>query len=241
MSDNSASQLDPNDRHLDPDGYDSVEAYGPIMFVAMIFMLVTVAFTWSQVLERGLSFGEFVPLGICAAISVAVAQMREIRLKAHKEKVRQARYLESTSSMAALIETQKGILQQLSDMGHDIVINNVTVTLGQGATFSGPLVVGRNMIIAYTQAADAKNNALGEILGELVKVVSQLAESVGGDEQYKISENLKAFVSQASNPRPVENLLRSSADSLIKAAQLVSQFIVPVSNSISSVMKLLGM
>jgi hypothetical protein len=128
-----------------------------------------------------------------------------------------------------------------SNKGDKTVINNVTVNLGSGASFTGPFAVGENIKIAYANASGVPKNELKERLQDTVKVVGQLAEQLE-DEQEKIdvSSQLKAFVEEAPKEQPSKWMLENTAKGILEVASKVAAMVTPVSNAVKAVMTLVS-
>jgi transcriptional regulator with GAF, ATPase, and Fis domain len=120
------------------------------------------------------------------------------------------------------------------------VQNNVTIHLGAGSTFTGPLNVGHTIQQSYSTASEANTTQLRERLQALVVNVGHLVESISPPEQKsEVSQKLKTFVQQANEASPSKDLLQFTGNGLVKAAETVSNMIGPVTAAVKAVLDLL--
>ncbi|WP_420386598.1 hypothetical protein [Roseivirga sp.] len=129
--------------------------------------------------------------------------------------------------------------RQLENKNSNTVINNVTINLGDGSTFTGPVSVGENIQVSYNAAASTSEEDLKVKLETLVHNVSGLIEQLPTEkEKSNVSTQLKAFVEESKKESPNEWLIKVSADGLIEAAQKLASFTEPVTSIVKEIMGL---
>jgi hypothetical protein len=123
-----------------------------------------------------------------------------------------------------------------------VVTNNVTINLGDGASFTGPMAVGQSIQIAYSLAQETKDQELNARLRELVIAVGGLVEGLKAEDQKNdVSAQLRAFVEESKKPAPSKRMLHFTATGLIDAAKGIATFAVPVASAVEAVLKLIGL
>lgn len=133
------------------------------------------------------------------------------------------------------------LLQNENDNSGENTLNNyVTINLGDGATFTGPLSVGENIRVSYEAVSGIKESSIRELLEETVKQVSALIEdTTSEDRKNEISTQLKAFVTEAKSDKPSKWMLDVSSKGLIEAAQTVAALATPVTSAVQAVLRLI--
>jgi hypothetical protein len=121
------------------------------------------------------------------------------------------------------------------------VINNVTINLGNGSTFTGPVSVGENIRVSYSAAASVAEDQLRHKLGEVVGLVSKLTEAIDSiDGKNDVSVQLKSFVEEAKKEKPSKWMLDISSKGLIEAAKTVAEMAAPVTTAVRAVLELVA-
>lgn len=121
------------------------------------------------------------------------------------------------------------------------VINNVTLSFGNGSSFTGPITVGENIRISYDAAASASKDQLRLGLEEVVGLVSKLTEAIeSADRKTDVSVQLKSFVEEAKKEKPSNWMLEISSKGLIEAASTVAAMASPITSAVKAVLKLVA-
>lgn len=121
------------------------------------------------------------------------------------------------------------------------VINNVTINLGNGATFTGPVSVGENIRVSYGAATSASGDQLRHRLEEVVGLVSKLTETIDSvDKKNDVSVQLKSFVEEAKKDKPSKWMLDISSKGLLEAAKTVAEMAAPVTMAVKAVLELIA-
>lgn len=121
------------------------------------------------------------------------------------------------------------------------VINNVTINLGNGSTFTGPISVGENIRVSYGAASSTAEQQLRQQLEVVVGLVSKLTELVDTvDEKNDVSVQLKSFVEEAKKERPSKWMLDISSKGLLDAAKTVAELAAPVTTAVNAVLQLVS-
>jgi hypothetical protein len=121
------------------------------------------------------------------------------------------------------------------------VINNVTINLGNGATFTGPVSVGENIRVSYGAAASTSGEELRQRLEEVVGLVSKLTEAIDStDGKNDVSVQLKSFVEEAKKEEPSKWMLDISSKGLLEAAKTVAEMAAPVATAVKAVLALIA-
>jgi hypothetical protein len=123
----------------------------------------------------------------------------------------------------------------------NIMINNVTLNLSNGSSFTGPLAVGENIRVSYEAAASASKVQLRQQLEEVVSLVSKLTEAIdSNDRKNDVSVQLKSFVEEAKKEKPSKWMLDISSKGLIEAANTVAAMASPITNAVKAVLALIA-
>ncbi len=121
------------------------------------------------------------------------------------------------------------------------VINNVTINLGNGSTFTGPISVGENIRVSYGAAASTTEQQLRQQLEAVVGLVSKLTESMDTvDKKNDVSVQLKSFVEEAKKEKPSKWMLDISSKGLLDAAKTVAELAAPVTTAVKAVLQLVS-
>jgi hypothetical protein len=121
------------------------------------------------------------------------------------------------------------------------VINNVTINLGNGSTFTGPVSVGENIRVSYSAATSASGDQLRQRLEEVVGLVSKLTEAIDSvDKKNDVSVQLKSFVEEAKKDKPSKWMLDISSNGLLEAAKTVAEMAAPVTTAVKAVLELIA-
>lgn len=121
------------------------------------------------------------------------------------------------------------------------VINNVTINLENGSTFTGPISVGENIRVSYGAAASTSEDKLRQQLEAVVGLVSKLAEvmdTVG--KKNDVSVQLKSFVEEAKKEKPSKWMLDISSKGLLEAAKTVAEMAAPITTAVKAVLQLVA-
>ena len=120
-----------------------------------------------------------------------------------------------------------------------IMQNYVTLNLGPGASFTGPLAVGQTISQTYNAAARVDEPDLRQKLETVVVEVGKLIELLDSDEnKTDVSEQLATFVEQAKKEKPSKRLLELTADGMLDAAKTIAAMMDPVSTAVKAVLNL---
>lgn len=156
--------------------------------------------------------------------------------------------------LSGVIASYDGLLQgmHLVQKNHSaalsekpVINNNVTINVGNGSSFTGPVVVGENIRVAYDAAASVSKDELRNRLEELVGLVSKLTEAANlGDrkkdtlDQKDVSDQLKSFVDEAKKEKPSRWMLDISSKELLEAAKTVASMAEPITTAVKAVLDL---
>lgn len=136
---------------------------------------------------------------------------------------------------------QDGIHLKGSQRSEAAVPTTVTIHLGNGASWIGPLAVGQNIQQTVEAVKEVGQDELAERLNKLVKVASDLIKTLETEQQQlDASAQLKAFVEEAKKPQPSKWMLETSKDGLLKSATAVSSMVGAVAAAIKGVLALVG-
>lgn len=125
--------------------------------------------------------------------------------------------------------------------------------MGDQLTFSGTFygtVIGKqvattitNSLERFDRSPNADNEELKQAIVQLhaqVKdLVARMAETGAGDPE-EVANQLDAFTTQASNKKPLKDVLKSTANGLVEAAKTVAEIAQPIATTVGIVLKLLG-
>lgn len=129
--------------------------------------------------------------------------------------------------------------KRLMDQGKRAT-NNVTINLGNGASWVGPLAVGENIQQAYN-AASSTEGALRKQLEETVAQVGKLINSLpDGERKQEVSTQLKMFAEESKKKEPSKWALEVSSKGLLEAATAVASLTAPVTTAVKGVLALLA-
>lgn len=121
------------------------------------------------------------------------------------------------------------------------VINNVTINLGNGSTFTGPISVGENIRVSFGAAASTNEDQLRQQLEAVVGLVSKLAEVMDTvDKKNDVSVQLKSFVEEAKKEKPSKWMLDISSKGLLDAAKTVAEMAAPITTAVKAVLQLVA-
>ncbi len=120
------------------------------------------------------------------------------------------------------------------------VINNVTINLGEGATFTGPVSVGENIKSSFSVVNKLEKKKLKTNLHELIKQVGRLIEEIPSNEEKEIvSEQLKSLVEEAKKDKPNKWLINVSSKGILEASKTFVDLVSPISTIIKNVISII--
>lgn len=120
------------------------------------------------------------------------------------------------------------------------VINNVTINLGEGATFTGPVSIGENIKSSFSVASKLEKEELKTNLQELIKQVGELIEQIPSDEEKKIvSEQLKSLVEEAEKDKPNKWLIDVSSKGILDASKTFVDLVSPISTIVKNIISII--
>ncbi|GGZ72496.1 hypothetical protein [Algibacter mikhailovii] len=132
------------------------------------------------------------------------------------------------------------IKKNKSNLNSKTVINNVTINLGEGATFTGPVSVGENIKSSFTIASKLETEELKTNLQELIKQVGKLIESIDSQEEKEaVSEQLKTLVEEANKDKPSKWLIEVSSKGILKASKAFVDLVSPISTIVKNVLSII--
>ncbi|WP_332402713.1 hypothetical protein [Vibrio metschnikovii] len=119
------------------------------------------------------------------------------------------------------------------------MVNNVTINLGEGASFTGPVSAGENIRVSYKEASKTKEDDMRMALEELVEKVSALTEAVDSEKsKTDISAQLEGFVLEAKKESPSSWMMNVTSQGLLEAAKTVASLTEPVTKAVQAVLRL---
>jgi hypothetical protein len=128
-----------------------------------------------------------------------------------------------------------------NDSNTNTVINNVTITLGDGATFTGPVNVGENIQSSFNIVKKSSKKDVKEDLEELIILVGKLIEQIPSDaEKEQVSQQLKSFVEEANKDKPNGWLVKASSGGILESAKTFVNIISPISTIIKNIIGIIG-
>ncbi len=121
-----------------------------------------------------------------------------------------------------------------------VVQNTVTINLGNGASFTGPVTLA-DTVQDSLNAAGPGESELEVKLRKFIQQVSPLIENLKDPQQKsEVSNTLKSFIDESKAPSPDKSKLQDYAGIIMKRAISAAEFITPVAESIAAVLKLVG-
>ena len=121
------------------------------------------------------------------------------------------------------------------------VTNNVSINVGSGSTWTGPVVVGDNINFAHGASAKATSSDMRGALDSLVTVSTKLIERLPDDRaKLKVSSALKEVTELATKPKPDKRAVEISAKGIVEAANTVADIASPVAKAVKAVLALLS-
>lgn len=146
----------------------------------------------------------------------------------------------TVSTMRFLDELDEAIAAS-TIWSNEMKSNTVTVTLGPGATFVGPVSAGENIRVSYQSASGVSKDELRLKLEELIRQVGSLTEIVESDESKNdISAQLAVLVGEVKKEKPSRAVLNSAASFLLEAAKTVASLAAPITTAVEAVLKLIA-
>lgn len=122
-----------------------------------------------------------------------------------------------------------------------IVNNNVTITLGAGASWVGPVAAGENIRISYQEAGSTDSTTFREALEEVTVQVAKLTEKLESeDAKIDTSAQLAALVQEAKKEKPSQSMLKMTSNGLLETAKLVASMTGPVTMAVKAVLEHVG-
>lgn len=121
-----------------------------------------------------------------------------------------------------------------------IVQSNVTINLGPGASFSGPLAIGQTIAQTFSSATSTQDEHLRNTLQELVVLVGKVIEKLPAEKKSEVTEDLSVFVEQAKKKERSDKALKITGEGLVEAAKAVANLAEPVVDSVRTILHLLG-
>ena len=144
------------------------------------------------------------------------------------------------ASYLDLMEGMKLDQKRTAEPG-SVTTGSVTIKLGQGAVFNGPLAIGHNINASLQTASDAQTQDLRDSLNTLVRQVSSLLSQIDSTQQDDVSSQLQAFVSEATSDSPNKWTLKASSAGLLAAAKEIGPVTESITTAVDKVMSLLGL
>lgn len=119
--------------------------------------------------------------------------------------------------------------------------STVTINLGPGAVFSGPVAVGKENTASLRRTSGVEDAALRKSLETLVLEVNELLSAIDSDRRkHRLSGQLNAFVAEARKDTPSQSRLKTSAQGLLAAVKEAGPIVKSVETLVRTVLKLLG-
>lgn len=166
---------------------------------------------------------------------LAVAEPSEVKMLYKKS------IIKAYANYQLHISVFKEVFPRYINEEEKTVVNNVTLNFGDGASFTGPLAVGENIRVSYNAVADIEEQDIRDSLQEVVKQVSDLAQAIElEDLKNDVSEQLKAFVTEAKKEKPSRWMLDISSKGLLEAAKTVASLTDPVSKAVKAVLEMIS-
>jgi hypothetical protein len=107
--------------------------------------------------------------------------------------------------------------------------NKIEVTIGDGNTFYGDMVVAKSIQDSFNKASTVtKSEDLKEILEDLSVAVAKMVENMPDDESKRVARALDTVVEEATSDNPNREWWQVSVDGLTKAAKNIGEIGKPV-------------
>ena len=120
------------------------------------------------------------------------------------------------------------------------VQSNVTINLGPGASFTGPVAAGQSISQSFSFANATPNEELRKQLQALVVLVGRLVEAIPDEDGKKeVAAQLSVLVEQAKKDHPSKRLLKVTGEGLIEAAKTIANMAGPVTAAVKAVLDML--
>ena len=118
---------------------------------------------------------------------------------------------------------------------------SVTITLGKGAVFNGPVAIGQNITASLQIASEAQNDQLRESLDLLVRQMGDILSNMKSESQQdEVSNQLQAFVSEATKENPNKWTLSASAAAFLAVTKQIGPVTESITNAVDKVLSYLG-
>ena len=121
-----------------------------------------------------------------------------------------------------------------------VTTGSISINLGEGSTFNGPLSIGHSIEASLQSVSDAKTEDLRESLDILVRQVNDLLAELETHKQEDVSSQLQAFVREATNEKPNKRTLMTGAASLLTAAKDFGPIAKSIGEVVDKIMTLLS-
>lgn len=120
------------------------------------------------------------------------------------------------------------------------VVEYISVTIGSGNNFYGPITVAKNIENSFNTAGTASNVEIKEALQKLTESITDLCKKVDTEEQETVSRKLNMLTEEAVAKNPDKSILKVTGEGLIDAAKTVAGLVGPVTTAVKGVLSLLG-
>jgi hypothetical protein len=120
-------------------------------------------------------------------------------------------------------------------------VKNVKVNIGDGNTFEGDFTVAENIKHSFTIASKSEvDNDLKKNLKKLTFLVSKLSKKLPVNEARNLTNDLKEFSSETTNPKPPQNLYMKCANRIKTFAKKSVEFGPAITAVITEIIDLIG-
>ncbi len=118
-----------------------------------------------------------------------------------------------------------------------------TVSIGAGATVSGPVVVADRIEGSFNKVKEAAiSSELKEVLSELLQQVSSLSKSMVPEQLEQVeamSRDAETLVKEVASPKPRRTILEATAQGIKDAAEAVGEVGVPILTTLAKLLPLI--